>query len=109
MATGFPFTNLTNVFFDKTSGEFVLKDIDVNLPPGLFRAVGFVHLQPIASTVWTIVHNQNTENISGVHIIEDSTNDQVFPDNIEVTDLNTVTISFGAAMSGRAMLVLFLS
>jgi hypothetical protein len=101
-----PFTNLTNIFFDKATGEFVLRDISIDT--GSFNLVGFVHLQVVESTTWTIVHDLNTENISGVHVIEDSTNDQIFPDNIEVVDVNTIVISFTSAMSGKATLVLFL-
>ena len=78
------------------------------VPIGTFVCAGYVHTQAVAATTWTIVHNQNTENFSGVHVIEGSSNDQVFPDNIVVSDVNTIVISFNAAMSGRAMLVLFL-
>ncbi len=106
MATGFPFTNLTNVFFDKTSGEFILRDVDV--VDDTHPLIGFVHLQPVASTLWTVVHNLNTEDISGVHVIDDGTNLQVFPDQIVVVDVNTIEISFTAMMSGKATLVLFL-
>lgn len=105
MAT-LPFSNLTNVFFDKETGEFILRDISIDT--GAFNLVGVVHLQPVASTLWTIVHNLGSENISGVHVIEGSTNDQVFPDNVEVIDINTIEISFTEAMSGKATLVLFL-
>ncbi len=105
MAT-LPFSNVTNVFFDKESGEFILRDI--SLDTGAFRLVGFIHLQVVESTTWTIEHNLGSENISGVHVIEGSTNDQVFPDNVEVVDVNTVVISFTEAMSGKATLVLFL-
>ena len=106
MALGIPFTNLTNVFFDKTSGELILRDISIET--GTLSLIGFVHVQAVASTTWTVVHDLDTENFSGVHVIEDTTNDQIFPDNVKVVDVNTITISFNAAMSGRAMLVLFL-
>lgn len=111
MAITIPFTNLTNVFFDKTSGEFILKDVTAGegpLPPGCFTTCGFVHVQSVASLLWTVVHNLNTETFSGVHVIDDGTNGQVFPDNVVAVDVNTIEISFSCAMSGRAMVVLFL-
>lgn len=64
---------------------------------------GYVHIQESDSATWTITHNLNT----GVPIVQvyDETHTMVIPDSVDPQDNNVVEISFGAAMSGSAVIL----
>jgi len=54
----------------------------------------------VAVTEWVITHNLNTTAVS-ISVYDNSTPRQaVFPDKIETTNANTVTISFNASQAG---------
>lgn len=63
----------------------------------------YYHMEHNANTTWTIVHNLH----SGTPIVQafDNTNKTIIPDGIEIIDRDTVVITFGVAMSGRAVVV----
>jgi len=56
-----------------------------------------------SSTTWTITHNLDTINVTWAAY--DSNDDALIPDEVEVTDTNTVTMRFSVARSGRAVIV----
>lgn len=63
----------------------------------------YVHTQEVAATTWTITHNLAT---TGVNVqVYDATNRVVIPDEIETTGPNTVTITFGQGLAGRAVVL----
>ncbi len=98
-------TNGQFLQYNSTSTNWENVDIvQGTLPPaGAQRAWGYVHQQPTSSDTWTIVHNLGTEdvltqvfNVSGF---------QFLPDEIEIVDSNTVVVTFGATMPGKAILM----
>jgi hypothetical protein len=66
---------------------------------------GYEHVQDEAAEVWIINHNKGTRRVQTV--VYDSDWEQIIPDTIQVTDVNTITITFGSVLSGRAMVILF--
>lgn len=63
----------------------------------------YVHTQGNASTTWTITHNLQS-GTPAVHVY-DELNQMVIPDEVTPTDANTVTITFNAAVTGRAVVI----
>lgn len=58
-----------------------------------------------SATSWTVTHNLNTADVS-VMVLDDSTpRVAIIPDQIEVTSVNVVTISFNVAQGGRAVII----
>lgn len=66
---------------------------------------GWEHKQLIASMVWTITHNRNTERIQAT--IWDDTNEMVWSDTVKIIDPNVVQIKFNTPLTGRAILMMF--
>jgi len=63
----------------------------------------YVHTQAVAATTWTITHNLN----AGTPAVQiyDEENLMVIPDEIEPTGVNEVTVTFNAAVTGRAIVL----
>lgn len=61
-------------------------------------------IQNNPSDVWIIPHNMNSNKFL-VQI--KSNNQEIIPDDIEVTDLNTITISFSDPIDGEANILFF--
>lgn len=63
----------------------------------------YLHTQQTSSDTWTITHNLNT----GTPLVQvyDTTNKLVIPGDVEVTDNNNVSVTFGTAVSGRAIVM----
>lgn len=98
--------NLVPVHIDKDTGRFVAKDIVGTGGGGpITGASGYLHTQASPSTIWTIVHGQDTKKI--IHKIFDSNYNEVFPDNVQYIDTNTVVVTFGTAMNGFVHLMFF--
>jgi hypothetical protein len=58
-----------------------------------------------AAVSWTVTHNLNTSDVS-MMILDDSTpRVAIIPDQIEVTSVNVVTVSFNVAQGGRAIVI----
>lgn len=63
----------------------------------------FTYTQETVATTWTLNHGLNTQ---GVQVqIFDVDGRVVIPDQITVVDANTVTVSFGTAFAGRAVVL----
>jgi len=63
----------------------------------------YVHEQNAASTTWTITHSLGEENIV-LQVYNDS-NDMIIPDTVTPTDTNEIVMTFGTAITGRAILM----
>lgn len=66
---------------------------------------GFAYEKPVAASVWTITHLQNTRNVQPT--VYDETGAIIFPDKVTVVDADTLQISFAGPQGGRAVLILF--
>ena len=72
---------------------------------GVPFGTGYFHDQLLADVLWVIQHNENNEQLL-VQVFDD--NDKfILPDEIEIIDINTVHVSFGAAMTGTARIMFF--
>jgi hypothetical protein len=66
---------------------------------------GYEHVQNVAATIWVVTHNKHTMRIQWS--IYDGGFTSILPDKVQVIDLDTVQITFGAPQSGYAMLICF--
>jgi hypothetical protein len=59
-----------------------------------------------ASTTWTVTHNFGTEDVQ-IEVFDSASvpKNVLIPDGIEVTDSNTVTITFNTAQAGQAVII----
>lgn len=74
--------------------------------PGLGGEVipkGYIHLQSSAADPWVINHNLNSEDY--VVFVVDNSGNQLFPDNISVLDVNSISINFNVATTGKAVII----
>lgn len=62
----------------------------------------YLHTQGTSSASWTVTHNLNTVNVSVT--VYDGSN-IILPDTIVATDVNTVTITFNTAITGKAVIL----
>lgn len=82
------------------------------IPAGLTASYGFVFVQAIAATTWSITHNAGTTNVSA-QIYNNTTGTAasgniVLPDEITIIDINNIQVTFQAAQSGTALLTILL-
>ena len=73
-------------------------------PPGL-GAQGHVHTQAVATDTWIVSHTGDTKQL--VHKVFDASYNEVFPDSVELVDINTVRVTFAAPMTGFVHLLFF--
>ncbi|MEM2159668.1 MAG: hypothetical protein QXN55_01785 [Candidatus Nitrosotenuis sp.] len=66
---------------------------------------GYEHVQNIASTTWVITHNYHTMRVQWS--IYDSGFTSIMPDKVQIIDLDTIQVTFGAPQTGYAMLICF--
>ena len=82
--------------YNSTSGQW---------EPGAVASSGgasaYEHSQTSSSATWTITHNLDIS--SPVVQVYDSTGEQVEPASIVATNPNTVTVTFGSALTGTAV------
>ena len=84
----------------------VIESIDSQLAAFTANDVqGYEHVQLTASGIWVVTHGANSKKIQVT--VWDNNDSFIIPDAIVITDLNTVTISFGSAVAGRAILMIF--
>jgi hypothetical protein len=67
--------------------------------------LAYEHVQAVAATSWVLSHGYGTEK----HVISiyDSTGNAMIPQNVQITDANTLNITFSSAQAGRAFVVFF--
>lgn len=64
-------------------------------------------VQSTASNTWIIPHNLNSSNVViDVYINNGGTIEKIIPLNIQVTDVNTITVTFSSAQIGYARLAI---
>ena len=97
--------NLIPLNLDKNTGKVVAHGVQA-VPPQFDPAYGYIHLQPVVSDVWTIIHDGATDNI--ITQIFATSGEQIFPDEVVPIDVNTLQVSFGAPQDGKALLMLFI-
>jgi hypothetical protein len=99
-------TNLIPIQLDKNTGRLIASTEGFSEGrSGFDGVVGYVHQQPVPSTIWYVEHNGQTDNILTQIYEMDGT--QIFPDDIEVLNDNSVQISFLTPQTGKATIVLF--
>jgi hypothetical protein len=67
--------------------------------------IGVEFIQTTSESIWTIPHSKNTKRIQ--FSVYDENDEWILPDKFKFIDMNTVEISFGRAMTGRAVLMMF--
>jgi hypothetical protein len=111
------FSSTSTGDFVDTSGDTMTGPLILNADPTValgsatkqyvdnqVQSIGQTFNQAIASTTWLINHNRSTTMVI-VQIIEGS--DIIIPDSITIVDANNITVSFSAAIAGRANMVFF--
>lgn len=103
-------TNLVPLHLDKDTGELVATRNPGNGngggPPTFGgRGEGFLHLQNIASAVWSISHAQATDLL--LVQIYTTSGDIIIPDEISIVDINTIEVTLGSPATGRAHIIFF--
>jgi len=106
-------TNITAVPFLKT-GSYYSATTDVKITgslsvsgnisgsySGLSVGQKYLHTQTSANTTWTISHNFDYKFVNVD--VYDSNDQIVIPTSITATDTNTITLTFGSAISGNAI------
>jgi len=64
----------------------------------------YTHIQDVSSATWTIVHNLNTTTPL-VQVYNGSNNKMFLPQDVEIIDNNTVSVTVGSALVGRAVVM----
>ena len=102
--------DLVHVQFDKDTGNIVLGNTESKPQGGggkqYYGTYGYWWSQSVESDTWVINHGGNTSKLMAQ--VCDSNNRVVIPQQIEISSPNTVTIRFGAPMSGSAAITLFI-
>jgi hypothetical protein len=65
-------------------------------------AHSFQYTQEAPSTMWVVQHNLNIAPVVETYVYVDGTLRKILPAEVEITDLNTVTIHFSEAQTGVA-------
>ena len=107
-------SNVTAVPFLKT-GSYYSATTDVKITgslavsgnisgsySGLSVGQKYLHAQSSAATTWTISHNFDYQFVNVD--VYDSNDQIVIPTSITATDTNTITLTFGSAISGNAII-----
>jgi len=64
----------------------------------------YTHTQSSGSVTWTVVHNLGTNDVI-VQIFDAPQGNVVIPNNIDIVDTNTVSVTFTAAQTGKAVVI----
>lgn len=62
----------------------------------------YTHTQSVAAATWTVSHNLNA--VRDPAVVLDSEPDRIVYPDVTVVDLNTISISFDSAVTGKAYL-----
>lgn len=102
--------NLVPLHIDKDTGELVAtRSSGISSSPGGGggggNAEGFLHIQNIPTTAWSIVHNQASDLV--LVQVYTTGGDLIIPDEITLIDINTIEITFASNQTGRAHVIFF--
>lgn len=105
--TDFPTTPVAGRIAFKGSKVWICVEIE----PGVLAWVPltpisstYVHDQESASASWTVTHNLNTTTPI-VQVFDPTDMSQVIPETVEPSSVNALTLTFGTAVAGRAVVV----
>jgi hypothetical protein len=98
----FPINNLTGVSNVQEALEHINTKVEQTSANGV---KGYEHVQVNSAGMWTITHNLNTRRIQTT--IYDQNWEQIIPENVKIENANTVIVSFGNSITGRAMIFAF--
>lgn len=85
------------------SADFTGATVNINLDLSYIQAQtreNYVHDQQVASDTWTVVHNLNK--YAAINIVD--TSNDIIMGEVKYNSLNQLTITFTAAISGKAYL-----
>ena len=102
----FPASPVAGQLVFKNSILYICISITDSLPvwaPLTKALTSYTYVQANASSTWTITHGLNTRSV--FVMVYDSEDRVVIPDQIQVTGLNTVTVSLSASATGRAVVL----
>lgn len=105
--TNFPASPLPGMIVFKNKKVYICAEIATGLPvwvPMTQEIDSYLHTQSSAQTAWTIVHNLNTA--SAMVQVFDESSRVIFPDYIDTSIFNQVTIMFSSAQAGKAIVML---
>lgn len=88
-----------------TTVQQALEAISIINNPSSGNAYGYHHIQHAPTQVWMIVHNRGTVRASVT--VYDMSFEQIIPQQVHIIDGNTIRVSFGSAISGSAVVMLF--
>lgn len=104
--TAFPVSPLVGQIAFVNEILYICVDVANSLPvwvPLTRELTHYTHSQNSASDTWSIAHNLNTTSVQ-VQLFDNS-NHVMIPDNIIINDSNNVTVTFGTAIQGRAVVL----
>ncbi len=96
-------SNLVQLFLDKISGRTIARPPTPPQGPPGGTTNGFTFTQSTPSTTWIAVHSLASEDT--IVQIYDSSRNLLIPDNVVVTNVNTITITFSANQTGFAQII----
>ena len=94
------FTHITG-----TNVQAALASVDSQLTNIGNAVQTYEFIQSTAILTWVVAHNKNSTRPTVT--IYDTTNHMVIPNDVAITDANTITVSFHTAQAGRAIILLF--
>jgi len=105
--------NATQVSVDSThfanitggNVQQALESIDsaLSTAEGLIKT--YEHIQSLPATTWNVAHSKGSSRPTIT--IFDETNSEVWPDQVNIIDANTIQVTFNTPISGRAITLLF--
>ena len=103
----FPANPVAGTILFKNKKMYICTEIAADLPvwvPLTQELNTHVHTQSSAATAWTITHNLNTA--TAFVQIYDTNGQMLFPDYIDDSVFNQVTVMFSSAQAGKAVVML---
>ena len=97
-------SNLVPLHLDKETGRFVASNKASGIVP-IGGAFGYVHHQIVASSIWSIPHNGNTNHV--ICQIYDNSYNLLLSDELHIVDINNIQVTFGVPQDGFAHIIMF--
>jgi hypothetical protein len=97
-------TNLVPIQLDRDTGRLYARAVTGS---GASSVTGYQFTQASAISTWNIAHNLGSETV--ITQIYDNTNTLIIPDSVVIVDEDNITVTFGAAQAGIAILMAFVS
>jgi hypothetical protein len=87
------------------SGSTGAVTVSATIPSGFVTTYGFAFTQASPATTWTINHDGNSSNV--MVQIYNTSSQLIIPNQVTITNVNTVTITFTSVTAGIALLTVF--